>query len=110
MIRFQRLWGSGGSRTLATAIFLFAAVPATAGDLVADLPITEIVIRGNVAHFVPVQTGISGERFFEVLEGLKEGDEVVTGTYQAIRDLKDGDAVKVDNTSRKKEAGEARKG
>ncbi len=61
-------------------------------------------IRQGVAHFVPVKTGISGERHFEVLEGLKEGDEVVTGTYQAIRDLKDGDAVKVDNTPQKKEA------
>ena len=91
-----------------------------AGDAVADDDTDEsrkerekegaFVIRGNVAHFVPVKTGISGERFFEVLEGLKEGDEVVTGTYQAIRDLKDGDAVKVDNTSKKKEAGEARKG
>ncbi len=68
------------------------------------------VIRGKLARFVPVKTGISGEKYFEVLEGLEEGDEVVTGTYQAIRDLKDGDTVKVDNTSRKKESGEVRKG
>ncbi len=67
-------------------------------------------IRDGVAHFVPVKTGISGERFFEVLEGLKAGDEVVTGTYQAIRDLKDGDAVKVDNSPKKKEGEAARKG
>jgi HlyD family secretion protein len=66
------------------------------------------LIRDGTAHFVPVKTGISGERFFEVLEGLKEGDEVITGTYQAIRDLKDGDPVKVDNTPKKSE-GEASK-
>jgi len=68
------------------------------------------VVRDGVARFVPVKTGISGERFFEVMEGLKEGDEVVTGSYQAIRDLKDGDAVKVDNTSKKKESEAAGKG
>ena len=63
-----------------------------------------------MARFTPVKTGISGERFFEVLEGLKEGDEVVTGTYQAIRDLKDGDAVKVDNAPKKAEDGESKQG
>jgi HlyD family secretion protein len=68
------------------------------------------LVRDGVARFVPVKTGISGERFFEVLEGLKEGDEVITGTYQAIRDLKDGDAVKVDNTPKKAEAGETKQG
>jgi HlyD family secretion protein len=91
-----------------------------AGDVAADDDTDEsrkerekegvFVIRGSVARFVPVKTGISGERFFEALEGLKEGDEVVTGTYQAIRDLKDQDAVKVDNTSKKKDAEETRKG
>jgi HlyD family secretion protein len=68
------------------------------------------VIRNAVAHFVPVKTGISGERFFEALEGLKEGDEVVIGTYQAIRDLKEGDAVKADNAPKKKEGEEPKKG
>jgi len=67
------------------------------------------LIRDGAAHFAPVKTGISGERFFEVVDGLKEGDEVVTGTYQAIRDLKDGDAVKVDNTSKKPEADSSKK-
>ena len=65
------------------------------------------LVKDGVAHFVPVKTGISGERFFEVLEGLKDGDEVVTGTYQVIRDLKDGDAVKVDNSVKKQEEGES---
>ncbi len=60
------------------------------------------LVRDGVAHFMPVKTGIGGERFFEVLEGLKSGDEVVTGSYQAIRDLKDGDPVKVDNTTKSK--------
>lgn len=68
------------------------------------------VIRKGMVHFVPVKTGISGERHFEVVEGLQSGDEVVTGTYQAIRDLKDGDPVKIDNTAKKKEARAGGKG
>jgi len=68
------------------------------------------LVKDGVARFVPVKTGISGERFFEVLEGLKEGDEVVTGTYQAIRDLKDGDPVKIDNTPKKTESSETKQG
>jgi HlyD family secretion protein len=59
------------------------------------------LVREGTAKFVAVKTGLSGEKFFEVLEGLKEGDEVITGSYQAIRDLKDGDAVKVDNAVKK---------
>jgi len=68
------------------------------------------VVREGVARFVPVRTGISGERFFEVLDGLKEKDEVVTGTYQAIRDLKEGDVVKIDNSPKKREGEAAPKG
>lgn len=68
------------------------------------------VVRGGVARFVPVKTGISGEKYFEVLEGLKQGDEVITGSYQAIRDLKNGDAVKVDNSPKGKGGESSRRG
>jgi HlyD family secretion protein len=44
---------------------------------------------------VPVKTGIAGEKFFEVLDGLKEGDEVITGPFASVRTLKEGDAAKV---------------
>lgn len=53
------------------------------------------VVQGDKAAFVPVETGIAGDRYFEVLSGLDEGDQVVSGDFQAIRDLEDGDAVKV---------------
>ncbi len=49
-----------------------------------------------VAHFVPVTTGITGTTDIEVTRGLKEGDEVVTGTYKVLRDLKQDAAVKRD--------------
>jgi HlyD family secretion protein len=53
------------------------------------------VVRGTQVEFVPVKTGIAGEKYFEVLSGLKEGDQVVTGPFNSVRNLGDGDAVKV---------------
>jgi HlyD family secretion protein len=38
--------------------------------------------------------GIAGDKYFEVLSGLKAGDEVITGPFNNVRNLKDGDAVK----------------
>jgi HlyD family secretion protein len=56
------------------------------------------VIRGGLAAFVPVQTGISGVTDIEVISGLQEGDQIVTGSYKALRTLKPGAKIKVDNT------------
>jgi HlyD family secretion protein len=50
------------------------------------------------AEFVPVTTGITGATDIEVLGGLKEGDQIVTGRYRILRSLKSGTAVKVDNS------------
>ncbi|KAA6464910.1 HlyD family efflux transporter periplasmic adaptor subunit [Acidobacteria bacterium AB60] len=47
-------------------------------------------------HFVPVNTGITGATDIEVLSGLKEGDEIVTGPYKTLRGLKDNALVKRD--------------
>jgi HlyD family secretion protein len=49
-------------------------------------------------EFVPVTTGITGATDIEVLTGLKEGDQLVTGRYRILRALKSGTAVKIDNT------------
>lgn len=54
------------------------------------------VVRNGAAHFIPVRVGISGERHFEVLTGLEEGDLVVSGSYQALRDLTDGAPVRIE--------------
>jgi HlyD family secretion protein len=61
------------------------------------------VVRNKKAMFVPVTTGITGTTDMEVLDGLKEGDEVVTGSYKILRTLRPGSSVKIDNTSPKKE-------
>jgi HlyD family secretion protein len=52
------------------------------------------VVKNGIAAFRPVRVGIAGDEHFEVLEGLKAGDTVVAGPYQAVRDLKDSTKVK----------------
>ena len=61
------------------------------------------VIRAGKAQFLPVQTGITGTTEIEVVTGLKPGDEIVTGSYKVLRNLRPGTSVKVDNTAPKKE-------
>ncbi len=61
------------------------------------------VVRAKKAVFVPVETGITGTTDIEVTKGLKEGDEIVTGSYKVLRTLKPNASVKVDNTVAKKE-------
>ena len=57
------------------------------------------VINAGKALFRKVETGISGATDIEVLSGIKEGDEIVTGSYKAIHTIANDTRVKVDNTS-----------
>ncbi len=52
------------------------------------------VVNNGLANFRPVKVGIAGDEYFEVIEGVKAGETIVSGTYQAIRDLKDSTKVK----------------
>jgi HlyD family secretion protein len=52
------------------------------------------IVSGGKATFRPVKVGIAGDEFFEVIEGVREGDSLVAGPYQTIRDLKDGATVR----------------
>jgi HlyD family secretion protein len=65
------------------------------------------IIHNGVATFHPVKVGIAGEEHFEVVEGVHQGDTIVAGPYQAIRDLKEGARVRPsresgDTTSRRR--------
>ena len=51
------------------------------------------VLRDDRAVFVPIKIGIDGERYFEVLDGAGEGDEIITGPFEVIRTLVDGEPV-----------------
>jgi HlyD family secretion protein len=53
-----------------------------------------IVGTDNKVAFRPVKVGIAGEKYFEVVDGLKSGEKIVAGSYQAIRELKDGALIK----------------
>jgi HlyD family secretion protein len=61
-------------------------------------------VRGGLATFRPVKVGIAGDEYFEVIDGLREGETIVGGTYQAIRDLKDGTRVRAADTTSKSTA------
>jgi HlyD family secretion protein len=56
--------------------------------------------RAGKAEFVPVKVGIAGEKFFEVLSGLNQGDQVITGPYASVRQINDGDSVKLETPTR----------
>jgi len=58
------------------------------------------VVEDGNAVFKSVKVGIAGERHFEVLSGLSVGDVVITGPFQSVRNLRDGDAVESAPSSR----------
>ena len=57
------------------------------------------VIKDGKSVFTPLKVGIAGDKFFEVLDGLKAGDEVITGPFSSVRGMKDGDAVKINQSA-----------
>jgi HlyD family secretion protein len=61
-----------------------------------------VVGKDNKVTFKPVKVGIAGEKYFEVQSGLNEGDKIVAGTYQAIRELKDGATIRETKVDPKK--------
>ncbi|HKV51373.1 MAG TPA: efflux RND transporter periplasmic adaptor subunit [Gemmatimonadaceae bacterium] len=67
-----------------------------------------VIGKDNKVTFRPVKVGVAGEEYFEVLNGVTEGENIVAGSYQAIRDLKEGMFVretKTDTAKTKKETG-----
>jgi HlyD family secretion protein len=59
------------------------------------------VVRNKRAEFVPITTGITGVTEIEIMSGLQEGDQIITGSYKALRTLKPDARVKVDNSAPK---------
>ena len=88
--------GTGSSVTLA------APPPAAPGDPKKDEIQGVFVVNGKKAVFRPVDTGITGVTDIEVTKGLQQGDEIVVGSYKALRTLKPESSVKVDNSAPKK--------
>ncbi len=83
-------------------VTLAAPPPPAAGDPKKDEVQGVFVVNGKKAIFRPVETGISGVTDIEVTKGLQAGDEIVIGSYKALRTLKPEAIVKVDNSAPKK--------
>ena len=85
-----------------SGVTLAAPPPSAPGDPKKDEVQGVFLVRGKKAVFTPVETGITGVTDIEIKNGLKSGDEIVTGSYKALRTLKPEAAVKVDNSAPKK--------
>jgi len=85
--------GSGGVETVASAAEL---KPGQTRKEVEGV----FVVHDGRAEFVPIKMGIAGDKYFEVLSGVKPSDQVITGPYNSVRGMADGDPVKVDNTKK----------
>jgi HlyD family secretion protein len=85
--------GKSGSATAAAATKVDAAAEKAKKEEIQGV----FVVQGEKAVFQKVETGITGATDIEVTNGLKEGDQIVTGTYQVIRTIKNQTQVKVDN-------------
>jgi HlyD family secretion protein len=60
--------------------------------------------RDGKAVFTNIKTGITGELMVEVVSGVPPGEEIVTGPFKALREIKDGDRVKKMSEKEKKAA------
>jgi HlyD family secretion protein len=83
-------------------VTLAAPPPPAAGDPKKDEVQGVFVVNGKKAAFRPVETGISGLTDIEITKGLQAGDEIVVGSYKALRTLKPEATVKIDNSAPKK--------
>ena len=69
------------------------------------------VVKGDIVEQRFVETGIVGDRDYEILSGLQEGEEIVTGSFVAIsRDLYDGAKIKVKDKSNNKQRSSRKRG
>jgi HlyD family secretion protein len=85
-----------------SSISLAAPPPPAPGDPKKDDVQGVFVVSGSKAEFRPVDTGISGVTDIEITKGLNPGDEIVVGSYKALRTLKPSAQIKVDNSAPKK--------
>lgn len=86
-----------------SGVTLAAPPPSAPGEIKKDEVQGVFVVNGKKAIFRQVETGISGITDIEVTKGLQPGDEIVIGSYKALRTLKPEAQVKVDNSAPKKQ-------
>ncbi len=86
-----------------SSVTLAAPPPPAPGDPKKDEVQGVFVVNAKKAVFRPVETGIAGVTDIEITKGLKPGDEIVVGSYKALRTLKPEAQIKVDNSAPKKQ-------
>jgi len=91
------------SKQGSSGVTLAAPPPAAPGDPKKDEVQGVFVVNGKKAIFRPVETGIAGVTDIEITKGLQSGDEIVVGSYKALRTLKPEAQIKVDNSAPKKQ-------
>jgi HlyD family secretion protein len=95
---------SGSSATSAQAAGRTeATLPAPPKDKSKEEIQGVFVISNKKAAFRRVTTGITGASDIEVLDGLKEGEEIITGSYKVLRTIRPDTTVKIDNRAPKKD-------
>src|SRR5215467_10200814 len=92
-----------GAKGQGSGVTLAAPPPPAPGDPKKDEIQGVFVVNGKKAVFRSVETGISGVTDIEITKGLQPGDEIVIGSYKALRTLKPEAQVKVDNSAPKKQ-------
>ncbi|HYC59389.1 MAG TPA: efflux RND transporter periplasmic adaptor subunit [Thermoanaerobaculia bacterium] len=99
-----------GTRAKALAIPLQALVvrekPGTKGAKAVEEEGVYVHKDGKAA-FVPVVTGLTGDSNVEIVRGVNQGDEIVTGPFRALRDIKDGSKVRKQEEEKKKDEKES---
>jgi len=94
----KALAANNGKPPSGGAVATASASPSSKGQTVQGVYVLQTEKKKLRAVFVPITTGITGATEIEVLSGLKQGDEIVTGRYKILRTLKSGTPVKRDNT------------
>jgi HlyD family secretion protein len=90
---------AAGAAASTTAAAPAASATAGSAEKKKDVEGVFVVTKAGTVEFRKIKTGISADLQTEVVEGLAEGDEIVTGPFKALRQLKIGDKVKVDNSA-----------
>ena len=97
-----------GSRPKALAIPIQALVVREKPGSTPGKPLDEegvFAIQNGAAKFEPVKTGLSGDNAIELVSGAKEGEQIITGPFRALREIKDGTKVKEQKEEKGDKAG-----
>jgi HlyD family secretion protein len=89
---------NNGKTPAADGVAASTAPPASKSQMVTGVYLLRNDRKKLRAVFVPVTTGVTGSTDIEIVKGLKQGDEIVTGRYKVLRSLKSGTVIKRDNT------------